>query len=108
MSSTKLDKSGVFHSLPVAAPQTQLSLPPHAVRIRKNGIEFRSSKPLPVMKEMTVELQSPGETKRVNFSGVIVDCVGNRHTGYLVSMVFTSMNRQAHERLNFLANSARA
>jgi hypothetical protein len=108
MSSSKLDRSGVFAPLSLAAPQTQLSLPPNAVRVRKNGIEFRTTKAIPVWKEMTVELQSPGETKRVNFSGVVVACEGNRHSGYLVSMVFTSVSRHAQERLNLLGGSLRA
>ena len=107
MSSSKLDRSGVFEPLTLETPQTQLSLPPTAVRVRKNGIEFRTTKSIAVWKEMTVELQSPGETKRVNFSGVVVACDGNRHSGYLVSMVFTSVSRQAQERLNLLGGSLR-
>ena len=108
MSSSKLDRSGLFEPVAVKTPQTQLALPPSAVKVRKNGIEFRTAKPIQAWKEMTVELQSPGEAKRVNFSGVVVACDGNRHTGYLVSMVFTSVTRQAQERLNLLNASLSA
>lgn len=52
---------------------------------------------------MTVALETLGDTKKVNFSGVIVACTGNRLTGYLVSMAFTSLTRQAQARLNSLA-----
>lgn len=103
MSSSKLDKSGVFDPLTVQTPQTKLNLPPNAVRVHKNGIEFRTAKSFPIWKEMTVEMQSPGNPKKVHFTGVVVACNGNRHTGYVVSMVYTSLSRQSQERLNMLA-----
>lgn len=105
MSSTKLDTSGVFQPITFLPQQTQLTLRPDAVRIRKNGIEFRTSKPIPAWTEMTVALQSPGETKKVNFTGVVVACDGNRHAGYAISMVFISLSRQSQEKLNTLAGS---
>jgi hypothetical protein len=105
MSSTKLDTSGVFQPITVHPQKTQLTLPPDAVRIRKNGIEFRATKPIPSWTEMTVALQSPGETKKVNFTGVVVACDGNRHAGYLVSMVFIALSRQSQERLSTLSAS---
>ena len=105
MSSTKLDTSGVFQPITIHPQKTQLTLPPSAVRIRKNGIEFRTTKPIPAWTEMTVALQSPGETKKVNFTGVVVACDGNRHARYVVSMVFISLSRQSQERLNTLADS---
>ncbi len=105
MSSSKLDRSGIFEPLTVQTQQTQLSLPPNAVKVRKHGIEFRTLKPLSVYKEMTVEMQSPGDPKKVRFTGVVVACDGNRHTGYVVSMLFTSLSRQSQERLDMLAFS---
>lgn len=102
MSSSKLDTSGVFHPITVQTHETQLTLPPSAVRIRKNGIEFRTAKPITAWKEMTVGLLSPGESKRVQFTGVVVACEGDRHAGYLVSMVFTRLSRQSQERLSLL------
>ena len=70
--------------------------------MRKNGIEFRSAKPVSTWSEMTVDMQCPETGKRVNFTGVVVACEGNRHAGYLVSMVFTNMSRQSQERLQGL------
>ncbi len=99
-----MDKSGVFEPLTVQTPQTQLSLAPSAVRVHKNGIEFRTAKPFPIWKEMTVEMRSPNNPKKVHFTGVVVACNGNRHTSYLVSMVYTSVSRLSQERLNMLAS----
>lgn len=104
MSSSKLDTSGVFQSANLNTHQTQLTLPRDAVRIHKGGIEFRVSKPLSLWKEMTVELQSLGDTKKAHFSGVVVACDGTRQSGYLVSMVITNVSRQSQERLNLLAS----
>jgi hypothetical protein len=72
------------------------------VRIRKNGIEFRSTESIPVWAEMTVAMQTPADSKKVNFTGVVVACNGNRHSGYLVSLLFTSVSKQAQARLNSL------
>ena len=41
MSTSKLDTSGVFQPVTVKSDRTTLNLPQAAVRIRKNGIEFR-------------------------------------------------------------------
>ena len=105
MSTSKLDTSGVFQPLTFQTQQTRLELPADAVRIRKNGIEFRSPTPIPAWTEMTVDLQSPGETKRIRGTGIVVACDGNRHIGYAVFMVFLNLSRQSQERLNFLAYS---
>ena len=103
MSARKLSSSGAFQPVTVQAPQTRLSLSPDQVCIRKNGVEFRSQSPISPWTEMTVTLQSSRDTGRVNCTGVVIACTGNRHTGYLVSMVFTNMSRQAQARLNLLA-----
>lgn len=105
MSTSKLDTSGVFQPLTIQAQQTRLTLPANAIRFRKNGIEFRTTGPIPVWTEMNVDLQSGGEGKKVHCTGVIVDCHGNRHTGYLVSMVFMNLSRQSQQRLAELAYS---
>jgi hypothetical protein len=34
-----------------------------------------------------------------------VSCNGNRHAGYMVSMLFTGLSKQAQSRLNTLAYS---
>ncbi len=108
MSSTKLDTSGVFEPVTVPSPPTQLSLPPGAVKIRKNGIEFRSDKPIPVWTEMTVNLESPLHGKKVQGRGVVVACNGHRHAGHVVSMVFMNLSRQSQAHLSSLAFSQRA
>jgi len=80
-----------------------LDLPASAVRIRKNGIEFRADNAIPVWTEMTVAMQTPADSRKVNFSGVVVACNGNRHAGYMVSLLFTSLSKQAQARLNSMA-----
>src|SRR5262245_4926298 len=103
MSARKIGSSELFQPVTVHAPTTQLDLPAGAVRVRKNGIEFRSQNPIPVWAEMTVAMQTPQAAKKVNFTGVVVACDGNRHAGYAVSMLFTSVSKQAQARLNSLA-----
>ena len=76
-----------------------LSLPAEAVTVRKNGIEFRNNEPIPAWTEMTVTLQGPNPAKKVNFTGVIVACNGNRHEGYTISMLFTHVSRLSQARL---------
>jgi hypothetical protein len=105
MSTSKLDTSGIFQPVTVKSNRTTLSLPQAAVRIRRNGIEFRSPTPIPVWTEMTVSLESAGEGKRVKCTGIVVACDGNRHLGYAVSMLLMNLSRQSQERLNLLAYS---
>ncbi len=105
MSTSKLDTSGIFHPVTVKSDRTTLNLPHAAVRIRKNGIEFRSPTPIPAWTEMTVSLQSASQSKRVNCTGIVVACEGNRHAGYAVSMLLMNLSRQSQERLNLLAYS---
>jgi hypothetical protein len=54
---------------------------------------------------MTVSLESPRGDGRVNCSGVVIGCSGNKHTGYHISMVFTSLTKQAEARLSQIAFS---
>ena len=76
-----------------------LTLPTDAVRIRKNGIEFRNNEPISAWTEMTVTLQGPNPARKVNFAGVVVDCRGDKTEGYLVSMLFTHVSRLSQARL---------
>ena len=103
MSTSKLDTSGVFQPVTVKTDRTTLNLPQAAVRIRKNGIEFRSPTPMPAWTEMTVNLHSIGTGKKVNCTGIVVACEGNRHAGYAVSMLLMNLSRQSQEQLNLLA-----
>lgn len=54
---------------------------------------------------MTLTLQSQGENSRVNCTGVVIACTGNKHAGYHVSMVFTGLTKQAQARLSSIAQS---
>jgi len=82
-----------------SAPTQCLNLPAEAVRVRKNGIEFRSKDSFQPWTEMTLSLQRTGESKKIHCTGVIVACDGNPHQGYTVSMLFTNLSRQSQARL---------
>jgi hypothetical protein len=103
MSARRINGIGIFHPLTVQARQTRLTLAPSEVRVRKNGVEFRSATAIAAWTEMTVTLQSNRDAGKVHCTGVVVACTGDRHTGYNVSMVFTSLSKQAQARLNLLA-----
>ena len=103
MSASKLSSTDIFQSANAQPLTTSLKLAAGSVRIRKNGIEFPILKPIQTWTEMTVEIESPLEAKKVRCTGVVVACNGNRHSGYMVALVFTSLSRQARARLNSLA-----
>jgi hypothetical protein len=104
MSASKT-KSDLFQTITVQSSATVHHLSPTAFRIRKNGIEFKSDNEVGMWTEMTVELQLPG-TKSFTCGGVVVACTGNRHLGYNVSLCFTSLTKQAQERLNDFSSIA--
>jgi hypothetical protein len=103
MSARKVQTTDSFQQVTVEARQTRLSLSPASVIIHKNGIEFRSTTPFSEWAEMTLTLQSPGDGGKVHCTGVVIACTGNRHAGYHVSMVFTSLSKQAQARLTTMA-----
>jgi hypothetical protein len=105
MSTSKLDTSGIFQPLTFHPNQTRLTLPADSVCIRKNGIEFRSERSIPVWTEMTVDLFTGDHPKKLHCIGVVVACTGNRHTGYVVSMVLMNLSKASQERLDLLAFS---
>jgi hypothetical protein len=94
-----------LQNLTVQARQTRLSLSPDSVIIHKSGIEFRSGAPFAPWTEMTIMLQSRRDEGRVNCTGVVIACTGNKHTGYHISMVFTNVSKQAQARLSLMAYS---
>ena len=107
MSARKLGSDGSFQQpITVAARQTRLELSADSVVIHKSGVEFRSPAPFNLWTEMTVGLQSPRDENRIQCNGVVIACSGNKHTGYHVSMVFTSLTKQAQARLNAMAYSS--
>src|SRR5215469_11970230 len=105
MSARKAEVGGSLHHVTVEARQTRLSLSADAVILHKNGIEFRSANPFAAWTEMTMTLQSPRDGGKVHCTGVVIACTGSKHTGYHVSMVFTSMTKHAEARLSAMAFS---
>jgi hypothetical protein len=106
MSAKKYVGGGSFeHPVTVAARQTSLELAADTVVIHKGGIEFRSPTSFNPWTEMTVGLQPPRGGARLDFHGVVIACSGNKHVGYHVSMVFTSVSDEAQTRLNSMARS---
>jgi hypothetical protein len=102
MATSKLDRSGAFDSLAFEAQATQLSLPASQVVVRKNGLEFISPDPVPTWVELKVDLLSAEAESSVRGTGVVVDCVGTPHSGYLVSLVFMDLSNEARKNLNQL------
>ena len=106
MSAKKITGASSFNpSISVASRNAKLELPADRVSIHKNGIEFRSPTSFHEWSEMTVALLSPKDGSRISCQGVIVGCVGNKHTGYHVSMVFTGLSSQTEKQLSAMARS---
>jgi|SRR5436190_17458545 hypothetical protein len=104
MSARKIDTTGsVLPHVTIEARQTRLSLSPDSVIIHKNGIEFRTTSAFSPWTEMTLTLQSSRGEGKVNCNGVVISCTGNKHTGYHVSLIFTSLSKQAQARLSHMA-----
>ena len=108
MSASKLGRSDPFNPVTVHSQTKRLSLSENAVRIRRNGIEFRSDMAIPVWTEMTVALETPFDPKKFEANGVVVDCHGNRHAGYAIALVFTNLSLPDKARLQLLAFSSLA
>lgn len=105
MSARKITNHVSPEQLTVNSRKASLTLSPDAVSIHKGGIEFRSESSFPIWVEMTVTLKSAHDGATVNCTGVVVGCSGNKHAGYQVSMVFTSMTKQAEAQLNTIVYS---
>ena len=76
----------------VQGRQSRLELSTDSVSVHKSGIEFRSPTAFEEWTEMTVALSSPRDGSKLQCSGVVVACSGNKHTGYHISMVFTGLS----------------
>jgi hypothetical protein len=103
MSARKVEITSSLPQVTVEARATRLSLSNGSVILHKNGIEFRSATPFSPWAEMTMTLQSPRGSGKVNCTGVVISCTGNKHTGYHVSLVFTSLSKHAEARLSAMA-----
>ena len=93
------------NSVSVAGRQAALELSAEKDSVHKTGIEFRSPTPFTEWSEMTVSLQSPLDGSQLSCHGVVVACGGNRHSGYNVSMLFTSLTPTAEKQLGAMARS---
>src|SRR5665213_4217419 len=85
--------------------QARLELSAESISVQKSGIEFRSPTPFNEWTEMTVVIASPRDGTKLQCSGVVIACSGNKHTGYRVSLVFTHVSEQAQAQLNSMARS---
>lgn len=108
MSASKIDQNDPFRPVTVKAETASLHLSADSVQIRKNGIEFRSDKEMPMWAEMTVALETPFESRKFEANGVVVACHGSRHAGYMVSLIFTDLTLPDKARLQLLAFSSLA
>lgn len=102
MATRKADSASFATS---ATSATQLHLDARTTRIRKNGIEFQSAAAIATWTEMTVALHDPVDGREISATGVVVDCRGDRHQGYAVSMVFMELTPLAQARLSLMAYS---
>jgi hypothetical protein len=105
MSARKISPVAPSPEVAVRSRQDHLMLSPDAVALHKGGIEFLSQKAFPHWVEMTVTLKSPRDGTTINCTGVVVGCHGSKHTGYQVSMVFTSLSKQAEARLHTMVHA---
>ncbi|GDY22662.1 hypothetical protein LBMAG56_40090 [Verrucomicrobiota bacterium] len=88
--------------LNVQSPETTLSLGAGQYTLWQSGIEFHSPKPLALWGEMVVEVTTVADQKKINANGIVVECRGNRHSGYAVTMVFMNLTKQAQGELSHL------
>ncbi|MCZ7638324.1 MAG: hypothetical protein M5U12_21145 [Verrucomicrobia bacterium] len=106
MSPSKIDTLNAFQPVTVASGHTRLLLSEQEVVIRKNGLEFLSLRPLPLWAEVTVDLQSPQARRPLRGNGVVVDCTGDRHSGYTISVLLLGLSAQSQQHLHELARAS--
>lgn len=105
MSARKTSINGfATENVTIQAREARLTLSEDSVVIHRGGIEFRSPTSFATWTEMTLALRTR-ENGVINCNGVVISCSGNKHTGYHVSMVFTSLSKQAQARLEQMAQS---
>lgn len=103
MSASKANDQPFFGPFLIQSSGQRLTIPSAAVRVHKNGIEFKSTDAFAPWTEMTVEMEVPMEERKIQAQGIIVDCQGSRHAGFVVSMLFTDLSPQTAARLHSLA-----
>jgi hypothetical protein len=106
MAASRLDRSGFLQpDFVIHVGDREFALPAPAVRIQRNGIEFRAPSSFPLWTEMTITLEAPGWADFFECTGVVVACDGNRHRGYAVSVLFVNLSRRSEEQLGLLAQA---
>jgi hypothetical protein len=103
MKTTKLDKSGMFEPLTVRSNEIEFTLPPEAVNVRSNGVEFLANQELPVWSELTIDLKSPRNNETIHCNGIVVGSSGSRHSGFVISILFVGLDPEAQSQLESLA-----
>ena len=91
MAGLKADTSGAFETVSIKNHEISLALLPHQVAVRKNGIEFLSHRRFPLWREVVIQIRSPSVPSPIEVRGVIVDCTGDRHHGFVASVVFLNI-----------------
>ncbi len=103
MSARKAASAAAFDPVTIQGRKACLALSSDSVVFHKSGLEFRSATPFSPWTEMTLTMQSPRDHSRLHCNGVVISCTGNRHAGYHVSIVFTSMSKHTEEQFSSLA-----
>lgn len=83
-----------------------LRLSENEVVVRKNGLEFLSTRPVPLWAEVSVDLRAPRFERPLCGRGVVVDCTGRPETGYTVSVLFLDLPPASEHHLRDLALAA--
>ncbi len=91
-----------LNPLNVQSPETTLALNAGEYTLWQTGLEFHSPKPLNLWSEMAVEVTTVADNKKISANGVIVECRGNRHQGYAVTMAFMNLTKQAQTQIGHL------
>lgn len=103
MNAAKRDHSGVFR------PQGSLGKGhrrnPKSVRISATGVTFSTPTYMAPFTEVQVRLRSTKSSEPIQYSGVVVDCRGDRsESQYMVSVAFLNVPRNAERELRHTTN----
>lgn len=83
--------------LVIESGDSRFGLPADQVEVRKNGVEFWSPTPFELWTEMGVAVDGSSGQTRCCGSAVVVSCEGDRHRGYVVSVLFLDRVPESHE-----------
>ena len=106
MTTSKLDSSTPFPGPQPVSDPAHLLLSAHEVVARKNGLEFLSNRPLPLWAEVTVDVRSGATDHPLTGTGVVVDCAGTQHSGYVVSLLLLDLSSQGQQHLEQLVRAS--